>query len=257
MSPDDELLLEYLQQLDERPCPVRRHIDDFVAGSLPSAVASEVRAHLRECIPCLSALARLQSLHESESPHAGNASVDIRGRARWLAGFLRVPTAWPARLGLIAVACVLVFIGFGLGAATRALVGRPSGISSAPPPKPAYRPDSSHALGIVPGIKQASEQHFQEAMKHYADPDFARRAVPLLRAAVEADETNDRAQFWLGVALLLGGEGPAAIAPLQAAQRLAPADAQVKAYLIYAYLETGAFDHAQTLQRELLRSSER
>jgi len=89
-------------------------------------------------------------------------------------------------------------------------------------------------------------------MARYGEADFPQRAMPLLREAIAADPGNDQAQFWLGVVLLRDGRAADAIAPLEAAARLAPADRTYKGYLLYAYLQTGARHRAQALQQELL-----
>jgi DNA-binding NtrC family response regulator len=64
----DDVLLALLHQLDERSCLPGELVEGLVADSLPLAEADRVRAHLMQCLSCLSTFARIQSLHESPSP---------------------------------------------------------------------------------------------------------------------------------------------------------------------------------------------
>jgi transcriptional regulator with PAS, ATPase and Fis domain len=59
---DDQVLLEFLQRLDERPCPMSDQVEGFVTEALSPAESEEVLAHLRQCVVCVSVFARLQSL---------------------------------------------------------------------------------------------------------------------------------------------------------------------------------------------------
>ena len=90
----------------------------------------------------------------------------------------------------------------------------------------------------------------REAMTLYDTPDFPRKALPLLREAVAADALNDQAQFWLGVAWLLAERDTEALAPLEAAVRLAPADLRYQQYLVFAYLKVGDPGRAMALLAE-------
>jgi tetratricopeptide (TPR) repeat protein len=197
------------------------------------------------------AAAEADSLGERRAELLGLARARRAGRGSFGAALREIVADWPGRLALAAAAGALLVVGLGLGIVARPLLDRHL-VGFAPPPKPPYSAESRPALGVVAPVKAESERRFQEAMKYYSDPDFARRALPLLRQAVEADPTNDRAQFWLGVALLLDGDARAAVPPLEAAARLAPADHLVKEYLIYACLQSGAIDRARSVQRELL-----
>jgi len=71
---DDEFLLELMQRLDERSCLPLRLLGALVAGTLSAPDAAEMHAHLRSCLACLQAFARLQSLHESLPPGEGQAT---------------------------------------------------------------------------------------------------------------------------------------------------------------------------------------
>ena len=220
-----------------------------------------LREHLRRSLPppptdaeveaLAQAAAEADSLGEHRRVVLGRARTHDDERSRFGAGLREIVAGWPGRLALAAAACTLLVIGLGFGIVARPLLDRRL-VDFAPPPKPPYSAESRPALGVVAPVKVESERRFREAMEHYSDPDFASRALPLLRQAAEADPTNDRAQFWLGVALLLTEDARAAVPPLEAAARLAPADRQVKEYLVYAYLQSGAIDRARSLQRELL-----
>jgi tetratricopeptide (TPR) repeat protein len=220
-----------------------------------------LREHLRRSLPppptdaeveaLAQAAAEADSLGEHHRVVLGAARAHGDERSHVGAALRDIVAGWPARLVLATAACALLVIGLGFGIVARPLLDRHL-VGFAPPPKPPYSAESRPELGVVAPVKAESERRFREAMKYYSDPDFARRALPLLRQAVEADPTNDRAHFWLGVALLLDGDARAAVPPLEAAARLAPADRQVKEYLIYACLQSGAIDRARSVQRELL-----
>src|SRR5262245_112106 len=78
----DEVLLALLHQLDERSCLPGELVEGLVAGSLPLAEADRVRAHLMQCLSCLSTFARIQSLHESPCPSAAHKELSASPHAR-------------------------------------------------------------------------------------------------------------------------------------------------------------------------------
>lgn len=158
---------------------------------------------------------------------------------------------WPARLGVGAAIAALLLVGFALGRG----LNEGSGLTVAHPvpPMPAYSPATSSGLGVVPMVDPRSQEKFREAMAFHPTPDFAVKALPLLREAVALDATNDAAQFWLGVALLQVNQPHEAVAPLEQAVRLAPADTVYKQYLMFAYLRTGAVKQAMIVLVELMR----
>jgi tetratricopeptide (TPR) repeat protein len=177
----------------------------------------------------------------------------------WFARIADAFDAWPARLSLAGAACALIIIGVVIGhlAPLGPFGGqtRVTGLSGAPetPPVPVYSPENKRGLGMATSVKPESERRFQEAMAFYGTPDFARRAQPLLRAAITEDATNDQAQFWLGIALMLDGRDVDAVPALEEAVRLGPGSSLYRRYLLYAYLRTGAREKALALQTELLR----
>jgi DNA-binding NtrC family response regulator len=59
---DNQVLLEFLQRLDERSCSMSDLVEGFAAETLSPAESEEVLAHLRQCVVCVNVLARLQSL---------------------------------------------------------------------------------------------------------------------------------------------------------------------------------------------------
>lgn len=175
----------------------------------------------------------------------------------WLASVAESLRPWPARLGVAGIACALVLFGIAIGRLVptdTARVGTaPLASVSAAPPVPRYSPEPVSRLGMSAPVKPESERRFQEAMTFYGAADFGTRALPLLRAAVSADPSNDQAQFWLGVVLLLTGKNADAVPVLEEAVRLGPGSGLYKKYLVYAYLKTGASEKALALQTELLR----
>ena len=163
---------------------------------------------------------------------------------------------WPVRFALAGAACALLIVGFALGRATTGPGGARIGLGGIPPKPvetPDYKPDAGSALGITASLKPASDQKFREAMAFYGTPEFASKAQPLLREAVAADSSNDRAQFWLGVTLLLNEKVANALGPLEAAVRLAPRNTLYKQYLLFAYLRTGDVEKALRVQTELIK----
>jgi tetratricopeptide (TPR) repeat protein len=175
----------------------------------------------------------------------------------WLVALREAFQMWPARLAFVSVACAILIIGFVIGHATtgpstsRVAVGP---IPSTPVAKPDYKPDSSRgALAIGAPVKPESEKKFREAMAFHETPEFAAQALPLLRQSVALDSSNDQAQFWLGVALLLDDKIAEAISPLEDAVRLAPRSTQFKQYLVVAYLRNGDVAQALRVQNELLK----
>lgn len=155
-------------------------------------------------------------------------------RPRWRESLALAFAPWPARVGVgLAVAALLV-LGFALGR-----VVNPSGqatIVSTLPPIPAYVPAPSAGLGIAPPVNPRAEERFRAAMAFHGSPDFARKALPLLREAVALDPSHDRAQLWLGVASVHTDQPQEAVGALEQAVRLAPADAVARSYLAFAYL---------------------
>jgi tetratricopeptide (TPR) repeat protein len=170
-------------------------------------------------------------------------------RGGWLGGILDALGTWPARLSFAGAAATLVLIGVGVG---RVVAPSTPRITTAAIPRPTYEPDQTRPLGAAPAVTPESERKFRDAMALLEAPDFAARALPLLQGAVAEDAANDRAQFWLGVVLLLKGQAADSVGPLEEAARLAPASSRYRQYLMVAYLQTGATDKALALQTQLL-----
>ncbi len=76
---DDQVLLALLQRLDEPPCLPSHLLEGFVADTLSTREAEHVHAHLRQCVVCMGALARLQSMHADEPalPVAAEAAPPV------------------------------------------------------------------------------------------------------------------------------------------------------------------------------------
>lgn len=181
-------------------------------------------------------------------------------RRGWLETIAAVFGSWPARLSLAGAACALVIIGVVVGRLVpmgpldqSVRVSQLRGTADVQPPVPIYTPERTPRLGMTASVKPGSDRQFHEAMAFYGTSDFPARALPLLRAAVSEDPSNDQAQFWLGIALLLSGQDAEAVPALEEARRLGPGSALYKRYLVYAYLRTGASEKALALQMELLR----
>ncbi|MBM4442984.1 MAG: tetratricopeptide repeat protein [Candidatus Rokubacteria bacterium] len=189
----------------------------------------------------LRALGRADPLAE----HAGGG---------WWEGVRSLLAPWPARLGVGAAIAALILIGFALG---RVVTERDVQYARALPPMPAYAPEARSGLGAGASVKPQSLDKFREAMAFHPTPEFAAKALPLLRESVALDPAHDEAQFWLGVALLHLDQPDAAIVPLEQAVRLAPADPFYKQYLMFAYLRTGAVKQATAILVELMRGRPR
>lgn len=207
------------------------------------------RERLRASVPpSLAAAAETSLLEELER-------ADPLGAAGggWLGALRGAFATWPGRLAFAGVACAFLVVGLALGRATTGRRIATGGIPPTPVEAPEYKPGARKALGIGAPVKPESEKKFQEAMAFYGSPGFAANALPALREAVALDGANDEAQFWLGVALLLGGKTAEAIPRLEEAVRLAPGSAQYKQYLLYAYLLAGDVERALRVQTELLK----
>lgn len=178
--------------------------------------------------------------------------AEARGRG-WREGLRGILGAWPGRVAFATAVVLLVAAGFLLGRfgadATRERV------VVAVPPVPAWEGERRPGAGLAaaPAVRPESERKLLEAMAFHDAPDFSSKALPLLRAAVASDPSNDQAQFWLGVVLLRERKGGEAVAPLEEAVRLAPASVRYKEYLVFAYLQTGATAKAQKVQAEVLK----
>ena len=180
---------------------------------------------------------------------------------RWTVALRELFRVWPGRVAVAATLGAVLVVGVAVGRVTTrspepGIVAHFEGVATRAaqaPPLPAYRARLDPGLAVGKVTAPASEKKFLDAMAQYGQPDFAQRALPLLREAAAADPRNDEAQFWLGVVLLRDGHAADAVAPLEAAARLAPAERTYKGYLLYAYLQTGAVERAQALQQELLR----
>src|SRR5215470_5455338 len=72
---ENQVLLALLQRLDEAPCLPSHLLEGYVADTLSAQEAEHVHAHLRQCVVCMAALARLQSMHADE-PTPVPASAD-------------------------------------------------------------------------------------------------------------------------------------------------------------------------------------
>ena len=209
-----------------------------------------VRERLRTVAPLPLALEGAEDLVrdlESADPLAEPVGAPWLDAARAALGF------WPARLALGAAVVVLLVTGFIAGRVAQE--GGRGRVVTAPPPLPAYTPESAPGtrLGAVPSVAPESERKFREAMAFHGTPEFASRALPLLREAVASDPSNDQAQFWLGVALLWKRQAGDAIPPLEKARQLAPGSRRYQQHLLFAYLQVGAADKAAKLQAEILR----
>lgn len=162
--------------------------------------------------------------------------------------------SWPSRFAVAATVAALVLIGFVLG---RIIDHRAPTVMTMAPPLPAYVPGPASTLALAPTFGARADERFRAAMAFHPTPEFASKALPLLREAVRFDPTHDQAQFWLGVALLQSDQAQAAVLPLEEAVRLGPADSAYKQYLLFAYLRTGAVKRATALLLELMRGSRR
>ena len=207
--------------------------------------------------------ARLRATHAAGAPSEdrlltaiGRADpLVVSARAGWWASVRLALAPWPARVGVGAAVAALLLIGFALG---RGAGGRDSSVLvHLAPPVPAYTPAATRALGAAAAVDPRADEKFRAAMAFHATPEFAARALPLLREAVALDASHDGAQFWLGVALLQADRPQDAVAPLEQAVRVAPADGVYKQYLLFAYLRTGAVRQAATLLIDLMRAPRR
>lgn len=226
MSPDDRDFQRFSRQLD----------DEWL------------RERLRRAMPDL-----VGAVEEEELARALMEADPLAPshRSGWLVRMREALTFWPGRLAVAGATAALLLIGFVLG---RVPMGRPAvQLAVSPPPKPAYQLEQGRGLAIGPAVKPGSERRFREAMAFYDDPDFQAKALPLLRDAVAEDPSNDQAQFWLGIALLLDRKSAEAIPPLEAGTRLAPGSKLYAQYLLLAYLQTGAVEQAIALQSQLLK----
>lgn len=227
-------------------------------------------------VDCENTRARLRRASGAATPEGFEQAEDL-GRAletadplhderdrRWAGAIRAALGVWPGRVALAGALTAMLIVGLLVGRITRApelaYLGRTLG-SARPaeaPPLPTYRSEAVRqglqAHGIAPTTPSASEQRFIEAMAGYGEPDFARRAVPLLREAIAADPNHHRAQFWLGVALLHVGHHGEAIDSLEAASRLDSANRMYKEYLVYAYVQVGMRHRALEVQRELMEA---
>lgn len=173
-------------------------------------------------------------------------------QSRWREALRQVVAGWPGRFAVGAAACAFVLIGFFGGQLVSRDAAPGGGVIA---PRPIYEPDdgSLHLPAAAP-VKPASEAKFKQAMATYGAPDFPTRAEPLLLEAVAADPSNDRAQFWLGVARLLASRPREAVGPLEAAAAIAPRNPRYRQYLLFAYIASGMTDKAARLDAELLRA---
>ncbi|MBI3636097.1 MAG: hypothetical protein HY216_07760 [Candidatus Rokubacteria bacterium] len=172
----------------------------------------------------------------------------------WREALRQVIAGWPGRIAVSAAACALVTVGF-LGGQLVVRDGAP-GVGVIPP-RPIYEPDDGSSLPNLPAaatVKPESEAKLKQAMAAYGAPDFPVRAAPLLVQAVAADPSNDRAQFWLGVARLLANRPREAVGPLETAAGIAPRNARYRQYLLFAYIASGMNDKATRLDAELMRA---
>lgn len=215
----------------------------------------------------LSASLPASDVDEQELLRALIAADPLAPRRRWLDALGEVVAAWPGRLVVAGATCALVVAGFfGGQALQRPVTGVPPTpvitpersirIADGPtgvPPAPTYTPERSRRLGAT-GAGRESDETVTRAMTFYGQPDFATRAVPLLREAIALDPQNDRAHFWLGIAMLLDRRAAQAIPSLEEASRLAAQSLVYKRYLLFAYLATGTTDKALALQAELLKT---
>jgi len=227
VTPDRDAFAEFSRRLDAEDMRerVRRALDAAATGPMEDA-------------------ADLSRALEAADP-LGEGS-----ERRWTVAIRDLVGAWPGRVAVATALGAVLVVGLIVGRVTTPIPGR-AGLAQTPP-LPAYRPQPDRGLALEEITAPASEQKFRQAMARYGEADFPQRAMPLLREAIAADPGNDQAQFWLGVVLLRDGRAADAIAPLEAAARLAPADRTYKGYLLYAYLQTGARHRAQALQQELL-----
>jgi hypothetical protein len=230
-------------------CPELEELSAYASGlGLDEPRQMSLAAHVGACSDCSRVVREMEDAAERLKV-ADPLSSSVAGRG-WVVVLRDLLSFWPARLALAGSAACALVVGLILGR----MLGGPAGLPVVlAPPVPPYEARPSPGLGIGADVKPEADQRFREAMAFYGAPDFARRALPLLREAVTLDATHDAAQFWLGAALLLDGKASEAIPPLEAAIRLAPGSVIYKQYLAWAYLRTGAIDKALVLQTELLR----
>lgn len=211
--------------------------------------AEWLREHLKARVPSMSASEDAALLAELERADPLGAAAP----GGWLVGLRDALGTWPGRLVFASIACAFLLVGVFFGRATvgdRIVKG---GIPPTPVETPDYKPGQGRGLGITVRVKPESERKFEAAMAFYGSPDFASKAQPALREAVALDRANDRAQFWLGVTLLLTDQTGEAVPPLEEAVRLAPRSVQYKQYLLYAYLRAGDVERALRVQAELVK----
>jgi tetratricopeptide (TPR) repeat protein len=247
-SLDEEWLRRRLQEIfpEGGRCPEPEELSAYASGLLGEESRRAIVVHLGECPDCAGLVREMERAAEMLE-----VSDPLSTARRGSTGVLReLLTFWPARLALAGAACAVLVLGLVLG---WMLTGPRELRVTLLPPLPSYDARQLPSLGIGADVKPEADRRFRDAMALYGAPDFVRRALPLLREAVALDPEHELAQFWLGVALLREGRHGEAIAPLEAAVRLAPGSVIYKQYLAWAYLRTGATDKALVLQTELLK----
>lgn len=248
-SLNEEWLRRRLKEAFSDRCPEGEELSAYASGLIADdSRRLSLATHVKGCADC-SALVREMERAARELEAADPLSAPSV-RWGWVTPLREILTFWPARLAVAGAACAVLVVGLILG---RMLSGPSAVPVTLVPPAPPYEVGQTPGLGIGADVKPDSDQRFREAMGFYGSPDFARRALPLLKEAVALDPTHDQAQFWLGAALLLDGKAAESIAPLEAAVKLAPGSVIYKQYLAWAYLRTGATDKALVLQTELLK----
>lgn len=248
-SLDEEWLRRRLEEAFPERCPEGEELSAYASGLVvDESRRLSLAPHIKGCADCSALVREMERVAQELEAADPLASWPVA--RKWVTVFRELWTFWPARLALAGAACGALVLGLVLG---RMLPGPAGGPVALVPPTPPYDARETPGLGIGAAVKPEADRRFSEAMGFYGSPDFARRALPLLREAVALDPNHEVAQFWLGATLLLGDKPRDAIAPLEAAVRLAPGSVIYKQYLAWAYLRTGATDKALVLQTELLK----
>jgi tetratricopeptide (TPR) repeat protein len=210
-----------------------------------------LRARIRRTLGTSRAEATEDPAALSEALEAADPLGGDPARRDWTASLRELLAGWPGRAALAGALAAMLVIGILVGSVYQAARPARHNVAEAPP-LPTYRPSPDPGLGIRATESPVARQKFREAMAQLGQPDFARRAIPLLREAVAAAPEDDEARFWLGVLLLRERSGDEAIRMLEAAARLAPGNRTYKEYLLYAYIQAGERERAEALQRSLL-----
>jgi TolA-binding protein len=238
-------------------CPSDAVLASFYAGELAASEEDTLRDHLAGCSGCV---ARARDAAAFAEAMKDEARLVPRARR-----FGPVP-AWAAAMAAVfAVAAILI-----AWRVTTAPPPAPQELASAQPASPPVGPAerwrgltieaAPYAPGDGSGIVwrggdesagRPAEGSFAWAMEPYASGDFAGAAQRLDRR-LHGDPRDDRARYYLGVALLLAGRPAESLQPLrEVAEGNGDAAADASWYLTAACLKTGDEARAAVLLREL------